>query len=45
MHHSKGEKKVGEMASSCHPVQIANEDLHKIKLRSTSKISINFREC
>jgi hypothetical protein len=45
MYHSEGEKKIGEMTGSGHSVQIANEDLHETKLRNTSKILINFREC
>jgi hypothetical protein len=45
MYHSEGEKKIGEMAGSRHSVQITNEDLHEMKLRKRSKLSINFREC
>jgi len=32
MYHSKWEKKAGEMAGSGHSVQIANVDLHEMKI-------------
>jgi hypothetical protein len=39
MYHSKGEKKIGEMAGSSHAVQIANEDLHETKFKPAVQAS------